>query len=150
MRRLLPIVAGNALSPAIREIRLSEEARSANLRRVSAERRAWENTHKSIGAGGGRQTEVAVREQLRRWYAAQVQPRLIGLQPKDIVRVIDVSRAYARQVIAGQIPHRRHFPALAELAGVPAPKVLRVLAQATAAGQPQSAPDHNPQKERAE
>src|ERR1700736_518906 len=129
MRRLVPIVAGSALSPAIREIRLSEEARSAKLRRVSAARRAWENAHKSVGAGGGRQAEVAAREQLRRWYAAQVQPRLMGLQPKDIVRVIDVSRAYARQVIAGQIPHRRHFLALAKLAGVPAPKAVRALAQ---------------------
>jgi hypothetical protein len=81
------------------------------------------------------------RERLRRWYVAQVQPRLMGLQPKDIVRAIEVSRAYARQVIAGQIPHRRHFAALAELAGVAAPKALRMLAQATAAGEPQSVPD---------
>ena len=150
MRRLVPIVAGSALSPAIREIRLSEEARSAKLRRVSAARRAWENAHKSVGAGGGQQAEVAAREQLRRWYAAQVQPRLMGLQPKDIVRVIDVSRAYARQVIAGQIPHRRHFLALAKLAGVPAPKAVRALAQTTAASEPQSDPAPNLQEERVE
>jgi hypothetical protein len=90
MRRLVPIVAGSALSPAIREIRLSEEARSANLRRVSAARRAWDNTHKLVGAGGGRQAEMAARDQLRRWYVAQVQPRMMGLQPKDIVGAIEV------------------------------------------------------------
>jgi hypothetical protein len=66
MRRFVPIVAGSALSPAIREIRLSEEARSAKLRRASAARRAWDNTHKLVGAGGGRQAEMAAREQLRR------------------------------------------------------------------------------------
>jgi hypothetical protein len=71
--------------------------------------------------------------QLRGWYAAELQPRLTGLQPKDIVRVIDVSRVYARQVIAGQIPHAHHFAALAKLARVPAPKALRLAAMPAAA-----------------
>jgi CRISPR-associated endonuclease Cas1 len=150
MRRLLPLSAGAAISPAIRELRFSEEARSANLRRVSAERRAWDSTHKLVEAGGGRQAEIAAIEQLRRWYAAQVQPRLAGLQPKDIVGAIEVSRAYARQVIGGQIPHRRHFGALAKLAGVSAPKALKLappLVHATAASEPQSTPDHGSEKE---
>ncbi|HEY2423993.1 MAG TPA: hypothetical protein VGH55_07805 [Chthoniobacterales bacterium] len=69
----------------------------------------------------------------------------MGLQPKDIVRAIEVSRAYARQVIAGQIPHRRHFAVLAKLAGVPPPKALRVLARATP-GEQESAPDHGPER----
>jgi hypothetical protein len=47
-----------------------------------------------VGAGGGRQAESAAREQLRRWYVAQIQPRVMGLQPKDIVRATEVSRAY--------------------------------------------------------
>jgi len=86
-------------------------------------------------------------------YAAEVQPCLTGLQPKDIVRVIDVSRVYARQVIAGQVPHARHFAALAKLAGVPATKALRlapVLAQATAASEPQSTAGPYPDERRAE
>jgi hypothetical protein len=98
MRRLVPIAAESAPSPAVREIGVSEEARSAKLRRVSAARRAWDNTHKPVGAGEGRQAETAALEQLRRWYAAEVQPRLAGLQPKDIVRAIDVSRVYARHI----------------------------------------------------
>ena len=72
------------------------------------------------------------------------------LQPKDIVRAIEVSRAYARHVVAGQIPHRRHFAALAELAGVPAPKAVRALAQTTAASEPQSDPAPNLQDKRVE
>jgi hypothetical protein len=79
-----------------------------------------------MAAGEGQRAEKAAREQLRRWYAAQVQPRLAELQPKDIVGAIEVSRAYARQVIGGQIPHRRHFPGLAKLAGVPVPKGLKL------------------------
>jgi hypothetical protein len=74
---------------------------------------------------------MAARERLRRWYVAQLQPRMMGLQPKDIVQAIEVSRAYARQVIAGEIPHVRHFPALAELAGVPTPKALRARPEIT-------------------
>jgi hypothetical protein len=136
MGRLVPIAAEGILSPAIREFRLSEEARSAKLRRVSAARRAWDNTHKSVAAGEGRQAETAAREQLRRWYAAELQPRLTGLQPKDIVRAIDVSRVYARQVIAGQIPHAHHFAALAKLARVPAPKALGLAAMPAAAAGP--------------
>jgi hypothetical protein len=96
---------------------------------------------------------MAARDQLRRWYVAQVQPRMMGLQPKDIVGAIEVSRAYARQVIAGQIPHRRHFPALAELAGVPTPKSLRFAltpAPAAAASEPRSGPDHGSERECAE
>jgi hypothetical protein len=138
MRRLVPIAAEGILSSAVREIRLSEEARSAKLRRVSAARRAWDNTHKPVGAGEGRQAETAAREQLRRWYAAEVQPRLTGLQPKDIVRAIDVSRVYARQVIAGQVPHARHFAALAKLAGVSVQEALTLAptpAEAMAAGE---------------
>jgi hypothetical protein len=80
-----------------------------------------------------------------------VKPRLMELQPKDIVRAIEVSRAYGRQIVAGQIPHRRHFAGLAQLAGVPPPKALELApipAQAAAAGEPQSSPDHNPEKER--
>jgi CRISPR-associated endonuclease Cas1 len=141
IRRFVPIAPGGTLSPAIRDIHRSEEARSAKLRRVSAERRAWENAHKSVGAGDGRWAEMAVRAQLHRWYAAQIQPRISDLHPKDIVGAIEVSRAYARQLIAGQIPHRRHFPALAKLVGVAVPKALRVPGKAAAASQPQSVPD---------
>jgi hypothetical protein len=125
---------------AIREIRVKKEARSAKARRIADERRAWENTDKLLGTNGTRQAEMAAREQLRSWYAAQVRPRLTELQPKDIARAIEVSRVYARQLIAGQIPHRRHFAALAELAGVPAPGVLRALTQATGKSE-QSVPD---------
>jgi hypothetical protein len=129
-----------------RAYRLPQSGRSVSARKrapqsVSAARRAWDNTHKRVGAGEGRQAETAGREHLRRWYATKVQPRLKGLQPKDVVRAIDVSRVYARQVIAGQVPHPRHFATLAKLVGVPAPKALKLApipAQGVAAGEPQS------------
>ena len=122
----MPPGAASALSPAIREIVVREEARSAKRRRVSDARRAWEYAHKSMGTEGRRQADMAAREQLRRWYADQVKPRLMELQPKDVLHVIEVSRAYARQIVTGQIPHRRHFAPLAKLAGVPEPKTLKL------------------------
>ena len=42
-------------------------------------------------------------------------------------------------------PRRRHFPTLAELTGVPAPKALRVLVQSTA-GEQESAPNHGSER----
>jgi CRISPR-associated endonuclease Cas1 len=138
MGRSLPIGERSALPLAIREIGVKKEARSAKASRISDERRAWENAHKLLGTDGARQAEMAAREQLQGWYVAQVKPRLIELQPKDIARAIEVSRTYARQVIAGQIPHRRHFAALSKLAGVPAPTALSALTQPTAESEPQS------------
>ena len=84
MRRVLPISAASALSGAIREVRVREEPRSAKLRRIADARRAREDMHQSIGMDGRRRAEMAAREQLRRWYAAEVKPRLLELQPKDI------------------------------------------------------------------
>jgi hypothetical protein len=72
MRHLVPIDTEGISFPALQAIRLSEEARSAKLRRVSAARRAWDNNHKSVEAGEGRQSETVAREQLRRWYSAAV------------------------------------------------------------------------------
>jgi CRISPR-associated endonuclease Cas1 len=149
LQRVLPTDAASPLSPAIREIVFREEARSAKRRRVSDARRAWEDAHKSIGTVGRQHAEIAAREQLRRWYADQVKPRLMTLQPKDILGAIDVSRAYGRQIVAGHIPHRRHFAALANLAGVSEPSGLSlasVPSQATAASEPPSAPDHGLEK----
>jgi len=37
------------------------------------------------------------------------------------VRVIGVSRVYARDIARGKVPHPRHYVALAELAGVEMP-----------------------------
>jgi hypothetical protein len=147
--RVLPPGTASVVSPVIREMLAREEARSAKRRRVSDARRAWEDAYKSIGTDGGRHAEMAAREQLRRWYADQVKPRLMELQPKDIIRAIEVSRAYGRQIVAGHIPHRRHFAALAQLAGVPTPKSLRfalIPAQAAAASEPRSGPDHGSER----
>jgi len=139
LQRVLPIGAAGALSAEIRQIRVKDEARSAKLRRIADARHSWEAVHKSIDTDRRRQAEIAAREELRRWYAAQVKPRLMELQPQVIARAIDVSRTYARQIVAGHIPHRAHFAALAELAGVPEPTGVRlasVPAQGTAASEP--------------
>jgi hypothetical protein len=150
IRRVLPTGAASPLSPAIREIVVREEARFAKRRRVSDPRGAWEDAHRSVRTDGRRQAEMAAREQLRSWYADQVKPRLMELQPKDVFRVIEVSRAYARQIVTGQIPHRRHFPAPAKLTGVPKPPGLEGIGWRTAASEPPSAPDHGTDRECAE
>lgn len=116
MRRLLPPAIEGTPSRPLRQIRDSENARSAKLRRISAARRAWSNEN-----GQGRETQSPAYEQLRQWYTGTVQPRIAGLQPRDIVRAIDVSRVYARSIIRGQIPHPRHYPSLAELVGLEYP-----------------------------
>jgi hypothetical protein len=125
MRRLIPITEEGTRLPALHKIHASEEARSAKLRRLSAARLAWDQANKAAGNPKGRDTQAEALDQLRRWYAVEVQPRLSRFQPRDIVRVIEVSRVYARQVIAGKVPHPRHFSALAELTGVRPPKALK-------------------------
>lgn len=122
MRRLIPIAEESTRFPALHKVRASEEARSVKLQRLSAARLAWDKAHRAAGDRTRQNTQAEALGELRRWYAAEIQPRLTGLQPRDLVRVIEVSRVYARQVIAGKVPHPRHFSALAELVGAKVPK----------------------------
>jgi CRISPR-associated endonuclease Cas1 len=119
MRRLIPIESGNAI--AIRRGGAGDEIRSGKLRRAAAARGAWDREHAITGR---QRTETAARGPLRRWYVEMLMPRLAKLRPVDIARAADLSHSFARQIVAGRMPHPRHFAALARLAGVPAPKSL--------------------------
>jgi hypothetical protein len=100
MRKLVPVEERSAEIAAIRSI---ETARSDKLRRHAVERRVWD--------GGSSDDEAA----LRRWYAAEVVPRLGAVARTEIARAIGVSRVYARHISQGKVPHPRHFEALAAL-----------------------------------
>jgi CRISPR-associated endonuclease Cas1 len=142
MRRLIPITASGPLLPSLTRERSFLERRSETLRRAAAERRAWDMARDAslpqTRPGGA---ETRANDKLRRWYHTELQPRLAALRPIDIARAIDLSHTYAAQIVAGQVPHPRHFAALAKLAGVAAPKALKLApipAQGAAAGEPQS------------
>jgi CRISPR-associated endonuclease Cas1 len=111
MRRMVPLEERSDEIAAIRSI---EAARSDKLRRHAEGRIAWD------GSRAGDETV------LRRWYVAEVAPRLGGVARTEIVRAIGVSRVYARDIARGKVPHPRHFGALAALGGVEMPKNVRV------------------------
>jgi len=63
------------------------------------------------------------RQALRQWYAEELQPRLSRMNPAEIERRAGVRRSYAYYIVAGtRVPHPRHYPDLAALAGVELPK----------------------------
>jgi hypothetical protein len=106
----VPLEERGAEVAAIRSI---ETARSEKLRRHAVGRRAWD--------GGSSGDDPA----LRRWYVAEVVPRLGAIARTQIVRAIGVSRVYARHISRGKVPHPRHFEALARLAGAEMPTATR-------------------------
>lgn len=64
----------------------------------------------------------SVRQELRRWYADELQPRLSKMSPSEIEQGGAVRRSYAYYIVAGtRVPHPRHYPNLAALAGVELP-----------------------------
>jgi hypothetical protein len=105
MRRLVPL---EGRSIEIAGICAIETARSDKLRRIATERQAWGEAHK----------DEAEAEASRRWYIAEVVPRLAEVPRTQILRAIGVSRVYARDIARGKVPHPRHFAALARLAGI--------------------------------
>jgi hypothetical protein len=107
MRRVAPLAERSGEIAAIRAI---ETARSDKLRRHAKGRRAW------VGTSGG--DEAA----LRKWYIAEVVPRLGAIERTKIARTLGVSRVYARDLALGKVPHPRHFAALAALANMKIPE----------------------------
>jgi hypothetical protein len=62
------------------------------------------------------------RAALRRWYETELQPRLLKLRAREIVQGAAMGRTHAYALIAGTfIPHPRHYPNLAALAGIELP-----------------------------
>jgi hypothetical protein len=105
MRRHTALEDRNA---EIATIRVIEAARSDKLRGHAEGRQSWDQAHHD-------ETETAAR---RRWYVAEVAPRLGTVERATIARALGVSRTYARNLTRGQVPHPRHFKALAALVGI--------------------------------
>jgi hypothetical protein len=62
------------------------------------------------------------RDALRSWYQKELQPRVSKMSASEVVRGAAMGRTYAYHIIAGtRIPHPRHYPNLAALAGVELP-----------------------------
>jgi hypothetical protein len=63
------------------------------------------------------------RKALRHWYREQLLPRLSRMSPNQNAQRTAVRRSYAYYIVAGtRIPHPRHYPNLAALAGVELPQ----------------------------
>lgn len=89
-------------------------------RRHMIARRAWDARH-TPGEGltqSGPRTPTPAQVELRQWYVAELQPRIIVLRNAQIMQATGLSRRYAIMIRRGFIPHPRHFAVLAELAGI--------------------------------
>jgi CRISPR/Cas system-associated endonuclease Cas1 len=65
------------------------------------------------------------RKALRQWYAAELQPQLSRMDPAEIAAGTAMGRSYAYYIVAGtRVPHPRHYPNLAALAGVELPRTF--------------------------
>lgn len=122
MRRLIPVETGTVMVPEIAAAHAGEETRKRRLTSTAAARLAWERAHRTESRGKDDVRTAAERAGLAEWYMAEIRPRLVGQRTIDVARALDISRVYARHIIRGeQMPHPRHFAALAELAGVSVP-----------------------------
>jgi CRISPR-associated protein Cas1 len=84
----------------------AEALRAATQRRQVAARKAWQSSDQP-----GWLTEQV--------YLQRIQPRLSGLTNSTIASALFVSKPYAADIRTGRRrPHPRHWPALAQLAGV--------------------------------
>lgn len=125
---------GRALTSEQRSF-CSEEC-AANYRGVMGKRRpvneflsgASRERHRPA-ALAGQQAATALpasdRGALRQWYKEELQPHLSRMHPSEISVGAAMGRSYSYYIVAGtRVPHSRHFPALAKLAGVVLPMNL--------------------------
>ena len=95
---------------------------------VAATTRASYDRHREATLAGQRAADMlsaSERDALRRWYQSELQPRLSKIRASEIVRTAAMGRTYAYHIIAGtRIPHPRHYPNLAALAGIELPGKL--------------------------
>jgi CRISPR-associated endonuclease Cas1 len=93
---------------------------------VAAVTRASYDRHREATLGGQRAAHMlpaSDRDALRSWYRTELQPRLSKMRASEIVRGAAMGRTYAYHIVAGtRIPHPRHYPNLAALAGVELPR----------------------------
>ena len=92
---------------------------------VAAITRASYDQHREATLAGQRAADMlspSERAVLRHWYETELQPRLSKLPAREIVQGAAMGRTYAYAIIAGTlIPHPRHYPNLAALAGIELP-----------------------------
>jgi len=92
---------------------------------VAAITRASYDQHREATLAGQQAADMlspSERAVLRRWYETELQPRLSKLPAREIVQGAAMGRTYAYALIAGTlIPHPRHYPNLAALAGIELP-----------------------------
>jgi hypothetical protein len=92
---------------------------------VAAITRASYDQHRGVTLAGQQAADMlspSERAVLRQWYEMELQPRLSKMRASEIVRGAAMGRTYAYHVIAGtRIPHPRHYPNLAALAGIELP-----------------------------
>jgi CRISPR-associated endonuclease Cas1 len=92
---------------------------------VAAATRASYDQHREATIAGQRAAaalSASDREGLRHWYEKELQPQLSKMTASKIMQSAAMGRTYANYIIAGtQVPHPRHYPNLAALAGVELP-----------------------------
>jgi CRISPR-associated endonuclease Cas1 len=93
---------------------------------VAATTRGSYDRHREATLAGQRAAHTLPapdRDALRSWYQKELQPRLSKMSASEIVQGAAMGRTYAYHVIAGtRIPHPRHYPNLAALAGLELPR----------------------------
>jgi CRISPR associated protein Cas1 len=103
---------------------------------IEAPTRTSRERHQEATRAGQRAVKTlprSDRKALRLWYSEELQPRLSRMSPSEIVRGTAVRRSYAYYIVAGtRVPHPRHYPNLAALAGVELPRTLAVVLSAAA------------------
>jgi len=88
----------------------AEARRAATMRRQEAAKRAWKPSDLPEWL-----TEKVYRE--------QIQPKLATFTVSAITSALGISKPYATDIRAGKrVPHPRHWLALAQLVGMPAPR----------------------------
>jgi CRISPR-associated endonuclease Cas1 len=124
MRKLVPAIPRASLPPEVDVVRAGEELRKRRLSRSISARLGWERANQVETPGKDDIRTAAQRAGLQEWYDAEMRPRLAALRTIDVSRGLDISRVYARKILRGeQMPHPRHFAALAKLAGVEVPSL---------------------------
>jgi CRISPR-associated protein Cas1 len=123
--------SGSADAPSDAEP--SNRGGGAKNRRHLALRRTWDAEHAPAAQARPRRRRNSwtkasgpAVDQLRDWFTAAVAPRVATCPAAEIRRATGLSVRYAIMIRQGYVPHPRHFLALAKLAGVSAPKALRL------------------------
>ena len=107
--------------------RIADRGGSRKNSQNLALRRAWDAAFSSNEPTRPRTRNTLTRasgpavDQLREWFTTAVTPRMATCPVAEIRRATGLSKHYAIMIRQGYIPHPRHYPMLAELAGAEMP-----------------------------